>query len=173
MGKAVQDVQYIIYIYICIHIYMYIKQDILYRCIYYIYKIKWLTTLTTGDLNCLFYQPIQSATNSSYFCNRDVSFVYAIYRLVYLETAINIGYSCKLLTEDMEVSVIDSDSEDGVEIQLKGAKMSILSKLDTLGIKAGFAGTSSSELKTGNMKTNTTSFAVILNGQSLVCNTIL
>ena len=41
------------------------------------------------------------------------------------ETAINIGYSCKLLTEDMRVFVVDEDTLKGVERQLKeyGAAM--------------------------------------------------
>ena len=35
------------------------------------------------------------------------------------ETAINIGYSTKLLTEDMRVFVVDSDTSDGVINQLR------------------------------------------------------
>lgn len=36
------------------------------------------------------------------------------------ETAINIGYSCHLLTEDMkEVFVVDGNDENEVEVQLK------------------------------------------------------
>lgn len=35
------------------------------------------------------------------------------------ETAINIGYSCKLLTEDMRVFIVDEDSLEGVREQLK------------------------------------------------------
>ena len=35
------------------------------------------------------------------------------------ETAINIGYSCKLLTEDMRVFIVDEDSLEGVTEQLK------------------------------------------------------
>lgn len=39
------------------------------------------------------------------------------------ETAINIGYSCKLLTEEMqEVFVIDGKDEKQVEVQLKDIK---------------------------------------------------
>ena len=39
-----------------------------------------------------------------------------------IETAINIGYSCKLLTEDMkEVLIIDAEDENGVLEQLKDA----------------------------------------------------
>ena len=35
------------------------------------------------------------------------------------ETAINIGYSCKLLTEEMRVFIIDEDTLEGVREQLK------------------------------------------------------
>lgn len=42
------------------------------------------------------------------------------------ETAINIGYSCKLLTEDMkEVFVIDGKEESEVEVQLKDVRRRI------------------------------------------------
>ena len=35
------------------------------------------------------------------------------------ETAINIGYSCKLLTEDMRVFIVDEDTLEGVKEQLE------------------------------------------------------
>ena len=35
------------------------------------------------------------------------------------ETAINIGYSCKLLTEDMRVFIVDEDTLEGVRGQLE------------------------------------------------------
>ena len=35
------------------------------------------------------------------------------------ETAVNIGYSCKLLTEVMRVFVVDEDSSEGVIRQLQ------------------------------------------------------
>ena len=35
------------------------------------------------------------------------------------ETAINIGYSCKLLTEDMRVFIVDEDTPEGVRRQLE------------------------------------------------------
>lgn len=42
------------------------------------------------------------------------------------ETAINIGYSCKLLTEDMkEVFVVDGEEENEVEVQLKDIRRRI------------------------------------------------
>lgn len=39
-----------------------------------------------------------------------------------LETAINIGYSCKLLTEDMKIFTIDSEEKEVVQEQLQNAK---------------------------------------------------
>lgn len=42
--------------------------------------------------------------------------------MLHIETAINIGYSCKLLTEDMkEVLIIDAEEEEEVLEQLKEA----------------------------------------------------
>lgn len=42
------------------------------------------------------------------------------------ETAINIGYSCRLLTEDMkEIFVIDGKTEEEVEVQLKDIRRRI------------------------------------------------
>ena len=42
--------------------------------------------------------------------------------MLYIETAVNIGYSCKLLTEDMkEVLIIDAEEEEEVLEQLKDA----------------------------------------------------
>jgi P-type E1-E2 ATPase len=37
------------------------------------------------------------------------------------ETAINIGYSCKLLTEFMRIFIVDEDSKEGVVRQLEEA----------------------------------------------------
>ena len=37
------------------------------------------------------------------------------------ETAINIGYSSKLLTEDMRVFIVDADSPEEVEAQMRWA----------------------------------------------------
>lgn len=42
--------------------------------------------------------------------------------MFYIETAINIGYSCKLLTEDMkEVLIIDAEEQQEVLDELKDA----------------------------------------------------
>ena len=35
------------------------------------------------------------------------------------ETAINIGYSCKLLTEEMRVFIVDENTPEGVKRQLE------------------------------------------------------
>lgn len=48
------------------------------------------------------------------------------FAVLYKETAINIGYSCKLLTEDMkEVLIIDAEEQDEVLEQLKDANEKI------------------------------------------------
>ena len=44
------------------------------------------------------------------------------------ETAINIGYSSKLLTEDMRVFIVDADTREGVIDQLRMARDEIESK---------------------------------------------
>ena len=44
------------------------------------------------------------------------------------ETAINIGYSSKLLTEDMRVFIVDADDREGVIDQLNVAREEIESK---------------------------------------------
>ena len=41
------------------------------------------------------------------------------------ETAINIGYSSKLLTEEMKVFIVDEDSTEGVVRQLREADEAI------------------------------------------------
>lgn len=47
--------------------------------------------------------------------------------LLYIETAINIGYSCKLLTDEMEeVFVIDGEEHEDVKRQLTDARDKML-----------------------------------------------
>lgn len=36
----------------------------------------------------------------------------------FLETAVNIGYSCRLLSDEMELLILDGSTQDQVEIQL-------------------------------------------------------
>lgn len=43
-----------------------------------------------------------------------------------LETAINIGYSCHLLTDEMELWIIDGSTQDQVEYQLDQCNNSLL-----------------------------------------------
>ena len=41
------------------------------------------------------------------------------------ETAINIGYSCRLLTEDMKIFIVDENTLEGVTRQLNEANKTI------------------------------------------------
>ena len=69
-----------------------------------------------------------------------------------VETAVNIGYSCRLLSDDMaDIHVIDADTYDLVEDQLKQAKSSMAAA--------------------ANQKPETEvngGYAIIINGHSLV-----
>lgn len=52
--------------------------------------------------------------------------MFYIFLILYLETAINIGYSCQLLTDDMiDVFVVDGITKLEVETQLKKFRESI------------------------------------------------
>ena len=75
-----------------------------------------------------------------------------------LQTAIEIGYSCNLLTNDMEVMIISADSEDGARAQIEAGlnKMaSILGPPPTGG------------RKTIQFDNVSTTFAVVIDGESL------
>lgn len=62
--------------------------------------------------------------------------------MLYIETAINIGYSCKLLTEDMkEVLIIDAEEEEEVLEQLKDAN----DKIDSAMVEFKESGESQTE----------------------------
>lgn len=45
---------------------------------------------------------------------------------IFLETAINIGYSCHLLSDDMELWIVDGSTQDQVEQQLDQCNYSLL-----------------------------------------------
>ena len=50
--------------------------------------------------------------------------------LCYIETAVNVGYSCKLLTDDLEdIYVVDGDTMDIVECQLLKARQDMIRRL--------------------------------------------
>lgn len=54
---------------------------------------------------------------------------------MFQETAINIGYSCNLLTENLrEVFIIDGETEREVEVQLKDVRRRIEQTLGTVNI---------------------------------------
>lgn len=55
--------------------------------------------------------------------------------MYFQETAINIGYSCKLLTENLrEVFIIDGETEHEVEVQLKDVRRRIEQALGPVNI---------------------------------------
>lgn len=93
--------------------------------------------------------------------SRDVKLLWCYF----VETAINIGYSCKLLRDEMsEIFVIDSECSEGVERQLKDAKEAMLRNLNE-------ASTQHFALPADvrdSVRKDPTSFAVIINGHSLV-----
>lgn len=67
-----------------------------------------------------------------------VIWISTVHLCALLETAINIGYSCKLLTEDMkEVLIIDAEEEEGVLEQLKDANDKIDSAIQEFKESAG------------------------------------
>ena len=102
------------------------------------------------------------------------------------ETAINIGYSCKLLTEEMEdVFIIDAETYDDVFRQLSGARNTMskalgspMQSVGTLGVVDGvgvtFGGVggggepSAIEAKLSANDVEFGGFAIVINGHSLV-----
>ena len=77
-----------------------------------------------------------------------------------LQTAIEIGYSCNLLTNDMEVMIISADSEAGARAQIEAGLNKIASVLGppVVGKNKGFGGQESRPRAT---------FAVVIDGDSL------
>lgn len=77
-----------------------------------------------------------------------------------LQTAIEIGYSCNLLTNDMEVMIISADSEDGARAQIEAGLNKIASVLGPPPVRKGrrVGGTPFNPLAT---------FAVVIDGDSL------
>ncbi|CAF4530275.1 unnamed protein product, partial [Rotaria magnacalcarata] len=49
-----------------------------------------------------------------------------------VETAYNIGLSCRLLTNDMEIQVIEEDTEDGVAKKLQEVREEMIHKIEQL-----------------------------------------
>ncbi|WWD18544.1 hypothetical protein CI109_102997 [Kwoniella shandongensis] len=77
-----------------------------------------------------------------------------------LQTAIEIGYSCNLLTNDMEVMIISADSEDGARAQIEAGLNKIASIVGPPPTTAG------GKIVNPGMNTGAT-FAVVIDGDSL------
>jgi phospholipid-translocating ATPase len=74
-----------------------------------------------------------------------------------LQTAIEIGYSCNLLTNDMEVMIISADSEEGARAQIEAGINKIASVLGPPTVKG----------RVGNGSNPNATFAVVIDGDSL------
>lgn len=77
-----------------------------------------------------------------------------------LQTAIEIGYSCNLLTNDMEVMIISADSEDGARQQIEAGLNKIAS------VVGPPPTTSGGRIMTAGMNP-AVKFAVVIDGESL------
>ena len=59
-------------------------------------------------------------------------------KVIFLETAINIGYSCQLLTDEMnEVFIVDGHTYDDVELQLGKLRDTIVNAEKSGGVNGG------------------------------------
>lgn len=77
-----------------------------------------------------------------------------------LQTAIEIGYSCNLLTNDMEVMIISADSPEGARAQIEGGLNKIASVIGPPPTKG------SAKILTAGMDPRA-EFAVVIDGESL------
>ncbi|OCF37231.1 phospholipid-translocating ATPase [Kwoniella heveanensis BCC8398] len=77
-----------------------------------------------------------------------------------LQTAIEIGYSCNLLTNDMEVMIISADSEEGARAQIEAGLNKIASVIGPPPTTSG------GKIINPGMNTSAT-FAVVIDGESL------
>ena len=77
-----------------------------------------------------------------------------------LQTAIEIGYSCNLLTNDMEVMIISADSEDGARAQIEAG----LNKISSV---VGATSLNRNSTKEASPSTGPATFAVVIDGDSL------
>ena len=94
------------------------------------------------------------------------------------ETAVNIGYSSKLLTDQMKVFIVDKDSKEEVQMQLEEASSEILKMTGTSGrnvsnYKHAYVNMSqiADEATSNTGKKDTPPFGIVINGHSLVCLT--
>jgi phospholipid-translocating ATPase len=95
--------------------------------------------------------------------------------LAFAETAINIGYSCKLLTDELEeIYVLDADSKESVRNQLEEKQRDMHKKLsevspDSLPNDVSVAnGGTPAKLTAASLPEDFGGFAIIINGHSLV-----
>jgi hypothetical protein len=88
--------------------------------------------------------------------------------VIFTETAINIGYSSRLLTEDMEeVYIIDGDTADTVSKQLQDALKDIAEKsTDDIIVASKSEGKRSGRVSP--LSNDFDNFALVVNGCSLV-----
>ena len=91
------------------------------------------------------------------------------------ETAINIGYSCKLLTDDLEeIYVIDGDTKEGVKGQLLEKQADMMKKLSEVppgympDVTIANGGEPPAKLTAATLPEDFGGFAIIINGHSLV-----
>ena len=96
--------------------------------------------------------------------------------LLLSETAVNIGYSSKLLTDQMRVFIVDKDSKEEVQTQLEDANGEILNMTGKSGRNASnYEHTSikmsqiADETTSNTGRGDTPSFGIVINGHSLVC----
>jgi phospholipid-translocating ATPase len=93
-----------------------------------------------------------------------------------LQTAIEIGYSCNLLKNDMDLMILSADNPEKTRAQIEAGLNKIASVLGPPSWepqKRGFGGSGASEPSTPVMATTTTggkvkaSFAVVIDGDTL------
>uniref|UniRef100_A0A0R0EGT5 Phospholipid-transporting ATPase n=1 Tax=Glycine max TaxID=3847 RepID=A0A0R0EGT5_SOYBN len=82
-----------------------------------------------------------------------------------METAVNIGYACSLLRQDMKQIVITLDSPDILSLEKQGDKEA-LSKASIESIKKQIR-EGISQIKSAKESSNTTGFGLIIDGKSL------
>ncbi|KAL5481607.1 hypothetical protein EMCRGX_G021802 [Ephydatia muelleri] len=90
------------------------------------------------------------------------------------ETAVNIGYSSKLLTDQMKVFIVDKDSKEEVQMQLEEANSEILKMSGTSGRNvSNYKHVSvnmsqiADEATSNTGKKDTPPFGIVINGHSL------
>lgn len=121
-------------------------------------------------------QRLQLITTS--WSNTFSEIVQCILTFFFSETAVNIGYSSKLLTDQMKVFIVDKDSKEEVQMQLEEANSEILKMSGTSGRNvSNYKHVSvnmsqiADEATSNTGKNDTPPFGIVINGHSLVCLT--